>query len=430
MAGNLGPEVLAEINRCSKCGQCREVCPVFSEMRAEPYVARAKVYLVGALREGRIGISRRFQELMEACLLCRACVSRCPNAVKVDKLVLAARAAIVDQKGLPPVKRLILRHVLPFNHRLDLLAVFLHRYWRWALISLRNDALLQRLPADLAAKAAMFPLPGRVPFRAQASPPVVEHKVRLRVAYFTGCMTNYVYHETGRALLNVLAVNRVQVVMPEQLCCGMPALAAGDRASALFIAQQNVESLLGEDVDYIVTDCASCGEMLQHYGEFLATPRAREFSRRVVDINRLLVKVVDFSRPMGAVSGTVTYHDPCHLRRGQGVAVEPREILKSIPGIELREMTEADRCCGAGGSFNLTHYRLSMGILKHKVEDIVSTGAALVATACPACRLQLSYGLVRNNVPGAVVHPVELLNQAYEARLSGTGERKGKLCSI
>ena len=200
-------------------------------------------------------------------------------------------------------------------------------------------------------------------------------------------MTRYVYQKTGDAVLRVLAENNVAVTLPDQGCCGIPAWAAGDKSTARELAVRNVESLLRLNPDYIITDCASCGDMLKRYPELLGDRAAREFSARVQDISYFLVRTSGFRRQMDVNPLVVIYHDPCHLRRGQGVYVEPREILS------LQEMAGPDTCCGSAGSFSLTHYDLSMKVLGRKVDSILATGAGMVVTGCPACRLQIEHGL-------------------------------------
>jgi glycolate oxidase iron-sulfur subunit len=109
----------------------------------------------------------------------------------------------------------------------------------------------------------------------------------------------------------------------------------------------------------------------------------------------------------------VTYHDPCHLNRGQGINKEPREILTSIPGIQLIEMKEPGRCCGMAGSFSIVHPDLSDKISNKKIADIATTKTETVATGCPACRLQLTSGVVNAGLEHNVVHPIQLLAESY-----------------
>jgi len=119
---------------------------------------------------------------------------------------------------------------------------------------------------------------------------------------------------------------------------------------------------------------------------------------------------------MGTISKKVTYHDPCHGIRFLKVKDAPREILKSIPGLELIEMQEADMCCGGAGSYGIFNPKLSRDILARKMENFKNTQADILATSCPACTMQLSFGMKIHNLNCSVKHPVELLVQAYEIK--------------
>jgi glycolate oxidase iron-sulfur subunit len=242
------------------------------------------------------------------------------------------------------------------------------------------------------------------------------------VAYYTGCLTNYVYPGTGLAVLDVLRRNGAEVVIPEQWCCGIPALASGDEASAAALARRNIEAFQKAGVDAVITDCASCGSMLHDYADLIGTGEARSFAGKVMDFSRFLDDAVDFRPGAQEIALKATYHDPCHLRRGQGVYVAPRKLIRAVPGLEFREMNEADRCCGAAGSFNLSHYDLSNRIGKRKATNIRSTGADLVVTACPSCIMQIDHVLRQEQAPVQVMHLAELLSMTYADEADCTPE--------
>ncbi len=261
----------------------------------------------------------------------------------------------------------------------------------------------------------------RHPFRRQVSGLVACSRPRIRVAYYTGCLTNYVYPGTGLAVLDVLKHNGVEVVIPEQWCCGIPALASGDEASAAALARRNIEAFQKAGVDAVITDCASCGSMLHDYADLIETSEARSFAGKVMDFSRFLDDAIDFQPGDREVPMVATYHDPCHLRRGQGVYTAPRKLIRAVPGLEFKEMNEADRCCGAAGSFNLTYYDLSTRIGKRKVKNIRETGAELVITGCPSCIMQIEHVLSLEQEPVQVMHLAELLSMSY-----GSGIREVK----
>ena len=191
-------------------------------------------------------------------------------------------------------------------------------------------------------------------------------------------------------------------------CCGLPADTYGDRRVAQRLAEKNIRVLTAKPYDLIVTDCSSCASFLKKYPElFPENDWRREEAARAVSKIRDLVELSELlpsARPVGGQKTVVTYHDPCHAVRGQGLKAEPREILKSLPGVEYREMNEADWCCGGAGSYALGHYKLAQQVLDRKLDNIVKSGADVVATSCPACIIHLDYGCRRRNIPVKVVH--------------------------
>jgi glycolate oxidase iron-sulfur subunit len=244
-------------------------------------------------------------------------------------------------------------------------------------------------------------------------------ELKQRVGFFLGCADDLVFNSAGSATVSLLSDNACEVVIPARLeCCGMPCLGYGEMEQAIKLAKNNIEAFEAAQVEYIITDCGTCGSFLKGYSDLLKgqpqyAERAEKFSQKIRDISEFLVERIDRKSITGEIRGKVTYHDSCHMRWVQKVSSQPRQILELIPGLELVEMREADTCCGGAGSYNLTHYKASMGILDRKMSNIAATGADLVATGCPGCRIQLRLGVKRRSLKGQVVHPVELLRQAY-----------------
>ncbi|HAF17285.1 MAG: (Fe-S)-binding protein [Thermacetogeniaceae bacterium] len=402
------------LNRCSKCGGCMAACPLFAETQMEPLVARGKLFLIKNYLDGNLDLSKKMMELMSLCLLCKACTDQCPNSIPVDQLVLSIRQEIAQHKGISFVKKNIFQHFLQNNGRLNIAAKMANLYQRSGLQWLvRKSGILGLLGRDLAKKEKLLPEMAKVPFRAQVPKLISVSNPQMRVAYYTGCVTNYVFPQTGHAVLEILRNHSLEVVIPEQWCCGILALASGDEGSTVELAKKNIKAFQEAGVDYIITDCASCGSMLHEYADLIGSGDAHFFADKVVDLSQFLAEVVDFTPGDKEIGCVVTYHDPCHLNRGQGVREAPRKLLKSLPGVIFKEMKEADRCCGAAGSFNLTYYDLANKVGHRKVCNIKDTGANVVTTECPSCIMQIRHLIELEQIPVEVTHLAELISKSY-----------------
>ena len=242
-------------------------------------------------------------------------------------------------------------------------------------------------------------------------------KSGIKVVFFPGCMGDKVYTNVTEACLKIFKHFGVGVRIPANLaCCGIPALASGDTKSFRSMMAHDVEILKAEKFDYIVTACSSCtetiGELWQKYAiDTRWEDDAKKIGAKAVDINKFLVDVlkVDLTPAAGAAQKTkTTYHDSCHLLKSLGISKQPRALLKANGSVDFVEMKEADRCCGCGGSFTLTHYDLSRKIGQRKRDNIVASGAKVVACGCPACMMQLSNMLALNGDDVAVKHVAEI----------------------
>jgi glycolate oxidase iron-sulfur subunit len=408
------PDTLKEdIERCAKCGQCRTVCPVFLETNVEMMVARGRISLAQAVLEGRAAYSRRMEEYIQSCLKCLRCGANCPSGVPYERILQEVRLAMGRDLGVPLLARLIFRLILPHRWVFDL-AIRSARIGQW-LVPLKREGHMRHLPLFFAGRRWVPSLASRSALRRLRDlQPLPQPK--LRVTLFLGCLINYVYPEIADATVSVLRRLGVEVIVPRgQGCCSTPVLSFGDEASARKLAERNLGELLAASPDYIVTACASCGKTLRSEYERLGVVGAEAFGPKVLDISELLDKVsLPALRPLRR---KVTYHDPCHLRWGQGVIKQPRALLEQSAAYV--EMSEAERCCGGGGSFSLFHYDLAVKIASHKVQAIAESGAETVATNCPGCILHISDRLTAEGRRVPVVHTIQVVEEAMRQEEKG-----------
>lgn len=428
------------LQQCMHCGMCLPTCPTYVETGRERHSPRGRIALMRAIADGDLEVTREFGEEMYYCLGCLACTTACPAGVDYANLFETARAEVERREVLASPQRRTVRWFalrLVFT-RPRLLRLIGRLLWLWqesGLQSLsRRSGLTRLLPGGLAGLEPQTP---RIQARFSDSLIARVEKprqgpVRHRVALLTGCVQDLALSDVNRATADVLLANGCEVVTPRnQACCGSLHAHNGDTASARELARRHLDALDPASVDAIISNAGGCGSHLRHYDHLLHddpvyAARAAEWSRKLRDIHEWLVEI-GFRKPQEPAAGAavfpVTYHESCHLCHGQKVSRQPREVLKSLPGAELRECGEATWCCGSAGIYNITQPETAGWLQTRKVGHVQATGATVVATANPGCHLQLENGLraaaPAGSTPPVVVHPVVLLARAYAAETAG-----------
>ena len=401
IAGKLGEEVY----KCIKCGLCLTPCPVYNLLRFEGASPRGRIQLIKKILEGRAESSGKFRDLLSICLLCETCTANCPSGLRTDRLLKAMRAEVQERMGADWRGRLAGSLPRAPGHFPFFLSC---GFTRERLVASGEDFSVPPRAGD----------PGGKPLREQVPEVNPVANPRGRVFYFTGCATNGFFSGVGRAVIQVLNRAGLEVIVPkEQVCCGLPLYPWGGRKTILKNIRENLKLLSPKEVETVVVDCASCGaalkkeyvHILEEEGED-AEP-ARELAGKVADISEILAPF-NPGKILHPLSRRVTYHDPCHLGRSQGVKEQPRNLLRGIPGVELVEMAGAEICCGGGGSLPWEHPAVASGIGGHKAQAIRETRASVVASGCPWCRQQIARSLGEDSI--RVVHPVELVAEALQ----------------
>jgi glycolate oxidase iron-sulfur subunit len=406
---------------CMRCGLCQAVCPVYGATFREADVTRGKISLLDNLAHEVINDADSVDEKINRCLLCGSCQANCPSGVNIMEIFIKARSFVSGYRGLGMIKRLIFRHLLPhprlFNFLISMGSIF-----QWPFLSKASPAVgTSRAPILKSFLGDRhFPsFPGKSFSSTHGALDIPAGSSGRKAAFFPGCVPDKLFSRLSEATLKVLKHHGVGVFMPADLvCCGIPALASGDSQAFLQLTGQNLEALSRADFDYLITPCATCAANIkENWPRFMDKYSETEkkavenISAKAMDITQYLVSVLKIDTKASAKESggrKVTYHDSCHLKKSLGVSGQPRAIIQSLPGYELVEMPEADRCCGNGGSFNLFHYDLSREIGQRKRNNIVSVKPDVVAAGCPACMMQLMDVLSQNNDKIAVRHVVEL----------------------
>jgi len=415
------------VNQCVHCGLCLAYCPTFSILGTEMDSPRGRIFLIKSMAEGRIGLTDSAAAHLDLCLGCRACETVCPSGVPYGQLIEAARADIERQRPGGPLRRLFrwvnFSVILPHPRLLSLAAAGLRFYQVSGLQRLvRASGVLRLLPGPLASWEPLLP---SIPAAADRAPlPEVtpaDGVKRATVGLLTGCVQQVAFGPQNRATARVLARNGVEVIAPRtQTCCGALHAHGGEHDTALELARKTIIAFESAGVEQVVVNTSGCGAHMKAYGTLLAddpkwAERARRFAGRVSDISEFLARE-PLRGPLRPLARTVTYHDPCHVAHGQKIRKEPRALLHQIPGLTVKELHEADWCCGSAGTYNLTQPEMAGQLQRRKIENIRATGAETVITANPGCIIQIQQGLAGGARPIRVLHIVELLDEAYRDR--------------
>jgi glycolate oxidase iron-sulfur subunit len=236
------------------------------------------------------------------------------------------------------------------------------------------------------------------------------------VGLLTGCVQRVIFPHVNQATVNVLAAEGCDVIAPSrQGCCGALALHAGRLHEARAYARETIETFDRAGIEQIAVNAAGCGSSMKEYGHLLAddphwAARARGFSARVRDVTEILSALGPARAPRHPLALRVAYHDACHLAHAQGVRQPPRDLLKSIPGVELLPFAEQEICCGSAGIYNLVEPDAAQQLGDRKTGHIAAVQPDVVATANPGCMLQMAAGAARQGLAWSVVHPIELVD--------------------
>jgi len=358
-----------KLRSCIECFSCLSACPVIKESSefAGPYFMRYISKFALDPRDtadrGKLG----FDEGLYCCTSCGKCAEICPKEINTFGGAIEKLREIACEEGVGPLPQ--------------------HREVK-----------------ELIAKTGRSVEPLEQGFIKAVSSQMKDKKSN--VAFFTGCLTDYRHSEIGFALLKVLEKNNIDVIVPEdQVCCGSPLIRTGQTKLVKELVKKNKEVF--KDYDTIITVCAGCGATLKNdYPEY-----GVKFN--VVDISEFLVDNLN-TYDMKPLNMKVTYHDPCHLNRGQGITKEPREILKKIKGLEFVEMEEPGQCCGAGGGVRSGKPEIAAALGKKKAEMIKKLNVDAVVTICPFCQNNLLASLKEEGVDVPVLNILQLLQMAYE----------------
>ena len=400
---------------CVHCGLCLEACPTYALTRAEVDSPRGRIYLMKALAEGTLELDADAVRHLDLCLECRGCETACPSGVRYGRLIEKARVYVERnwrRSFFERVRNRAIGEIFPYPNRLRVLLAPLKLIER---LGLRGR--LQRLaPAGLRNWLELLPVlhhPDTPSFPARPLNAGANSVTGKSVVVHHGCVAQVLTPSENRNSEAALTAAGYRVTqLDDTVCCGALDIHNGNLARAHELARRNVRALQRAGTDAIISPASGCAAVIASYGEILKNDpnlagEASEVAARVTDLSSLIT--AGSSPFTSEFRATVTYHDSCHLVHGLGVRESPRALLRSIPGVRLIELAEADLCCGSAGSYNLTEPAMAHALAARKADHIVATGADFVILSNPGCEFQIAAELSRRGSKIRVMHIADFL---------------------
>jgi len=411
------------IDSCVHCGFCLATCPSYRVLGKEMDSPRGRIYLMDAINEGEIALNSATVEHFDSCLGCLACVSTCPSGVQYDKLISATRHQVERNYNRSLPDKLVRQLIFSLFPNPDLLRILLFPLLVYQKLGisklLQATGLIKAISPRLAAMESILPEITLKSFQDNL-PDIIPAKdeKRYRVGVILGCVQRLFFSGVNEATVRVLTANGCEVVIPKsQGCCAALPEHQGQTEQAKTLARQMIDSFADTNVDFVIINAAGCGHTLKEYGHILAddpeyAQKAKAFAAKVKDSQEFLANVGLTAKlsPLTDKNLTLVYQDACHLLHGQKISVQPRQLLKQIPGVILKEPIDAALCCGSAGVYNMLQPEVAEELGKQKAENLINTGADLIASPNPGCSLQISKYLQGKTI--SVMHPMELLDYA------------------
>ena len=409
---------------CIKCGKCKPVCPIFEITHDEAMSPRGFIELLGAYKKDELIIDKTTKKIFESCFLCTSCVEVCPNDLPTDMIIEQVRNDIRKKYSIAWYKKFfffLLRHrrIMDFMAKLG---------WVFQTCGIKIDSQKEsakfrlNLPIE-AIKDRSIPYPKKKSF-LNSYPENIKVKNPInKIAIFIGCMANYAYTDIGKSLIKILDKLQLDVLIPKkQLCCGAPAYFTGDFNSVDYLVKKNIEyfETFINDVDAIIIPEATCSAMINidwvHYLHDQPTwkKRAAKIAPKIFMATKWLennTKLTNLLKQKNKnINDIITYHDPCHAKKMQGVHKEPRTLLSQ--NYDMVEMDNSDLCCGFGGvTMQTNNYKYAKAAGTPKAAMIDNTNANIVSAECSACRMQITDSLGKKKSKVVFKNPIELIAQ-------------------
>jgi len=413
---------------CIKCGKCKTTCTIFNVNQDETTSPRGFIDLLGAYKRDELELDETAKEIFESCFLCTNCVEACPSDLPTDMIIEQVRSDIAKKYGIAWYKRTFF-YLLRHRKVMDVMAKLGWVFQTCGLkIESKNQGAKSRLnlPIEMI-KDRTLPFADRKSFLNTYPEQIVNAKQedkKQKVAIFIGCMGNYAYTNIGKSLLKILEKLEIDVMIPKkQLCCSAPAYFTGDFDTVDDLTKKNIKyfETFADEVDAIIIPEATCSAMINtdwvHYlhDQPEWKKRAEKLAPKVIMATKWLENNTQLAQLLQTngkqMNDIITYHDPCHAKKMQGVFKEPRSLIEQ--NYKIDEMSDSNECCGFGGvTMQSEKYHLAKAVGVKKAAMINKTKANVVSAECSACRMQITDSLGRTDTEVVFKNPIELIADA------------------
>ncbi|WP_294961821.1 (Fe-S)-binding protein [Sulfurimonas sp.] len=407
---------------CIKCGKCIPICTIHNVNADEVTSPRGFLDLLGAYQRGKLDLDENVKDIFESCFLCTNCVDVCPKSLPTDMVIEQVRSDIAQKFGIAWYKKaffLLLRHRWINDLAFKLGWVFQTCGFK---IKADIDSMNSRFSIPMLKADRLLPSLKKTSF-LNSHPENISNGGKRKVAIFIGCLGNYNYKDVGEGLLEILTHLEIDAFLAkDQKCCSAPAYFTGDFNTVDYNAKFNIEYFesFGSDVEAIIVPEATCSAMLkidyEHY--FHDQP---EWKARAVAIKDKIFMATEWLQHHTHLeellktkkkdTKIVTYHDPCHARKMQGIHAEPRNLISK--NYNIVEMSDPNVCCGFGGvTMQSEKYHFAKAAGVPKAAMIRKTKADVVSAECSACRMQINASMSYAEVETVFKNPIELIAEA------------------
>jgi len=416
------------LQQCIHCGMCLATCPTYDITKLERSSPRGRIKMIKSVARGEMEMSRIFADEMNFCLDCQACETACPAGVKYGRMVETARVVIDNTKYVSKagvtIKRFALRKIVASRDGLKFVSRLLWFYQKTGLQKLvRLSRILKFFSKNLSEIETLSPVIADKFSDTQIKEIELPNgEVKYKTAFHFGCLMNTMFADINIDTIDVLKECGCKIITPhDQVCCGSLMGHNGDMEFALKLARKNIDAFDKHDYEYLISNSAGCGAFMKDYAHLLEdepayAEKAKRFSSKVKDVMEFFSEQKpELIFNLELEPELTTYHDACHLIHAQKISTQPREVIKSLPGVEYKELEEANWCCGSAGIYNVVRYDDAIKQLERKMGNIKNTNAKIVLTGNPGCMGQIKHGTKKFNVDVEVLHPVTLIKRLLKS---------------